>query len=77
LAWPAVIRRTWVVVPLGSTFHVENFGSYNETYGGLGGAVILVPWFCVAAPSIIMCAEIDAELERYARLGDAADAVGP
>ena len=74
----AFAATTWVVVSLGFTFYVENFGSYNETYGVLGGAVILMLWFYLAALSIIVGAEIDAELERYPRRrGNAADAVGP
>lgn len=46
------------------TLYVENFGAYNETYGSLGGGVVLLLWFWVTAISVLMGAELDAEIER-------------
>ena len=44
--------------------YVESFGTYNQTYGNLGGAVVLLLWFWVAALSVLFGAELDAEIER-------------
>lgn len=57
----------WVVVTVGFAFYVANFGSYNQTYGALGGAVILMVWFLLSALAILVGAEVSAELERNQR----------
>lgn len=45
-------------------FYVANFGSYNETYGALGGAVVFLIWLWVSNIAILLGAEFDAEIER-------------
>jgi membrane protein len=57
----------WVAVTVGFGVYVANFGSYNQTYGVLGGAVILMVWFLLSALSILVGAEVSAELERDQR----------
>src|SRR5690606_18960251 len=54
----------WLVASLLFAFYVRNFGSYNETYGTLGGAIILILWFYISAFVVVLGGEIDAELER-------------
>ncbi|HSJ71538.1 MAG TPA: YihY/virulence factor BrkB family protein [Acidimicrobiia bacterium] len=57
----------WVFTTVGFAFYVANFGSYNQTYGVLGGAVILMVWFLLSALSILVGAEFSAALERNQR----------
>lgn len=54
----------WLAASLLFAFYVRNFGSYNETYGTLGGAIILILWFYISAFVVVLGGEIDAELER-------------
>jgi membrane protein len=43
---------------------VSHFASYNATYGSLGVVVILMMWFFLSVYSILLGAEVNAEMER-------------
>jgi membrane protein len=43
---------------------VANFGSYNKTYGSLGGVIIFLVWLWLSNVAILLGAEFDAELTR-------------
>jgi membrane protein len=44
--------------------YVRNWGSYGETYGALGGVVVLLMWFYLSGYVVILGAEINSEMER-------------
>lgn len=48
------------------SIYVGSFGSYNETYGSLGGVVVML-WLFLTAAVVLLGAELDAELERQTR----------
>jgi len=52
------------VATLGFAFYVGNFGSYNATYGAIGGVIVLLLWIWLANISLLFGAEFDAEVER-------------
>ena len=54
----------WLVGSFGFSFYVNNFGSYNETYGALAGIIVLLLWLFLSAYVIVLGAEFDAETER-------------
>jgi membrane protein len=65
LSWGAGIAVVlWLLASAGFTFYVQNFGNYNETYGALGGVVVLMLWLFITGIVILLGAEINAELER-------------
>lgn len=63
--WRAVVPGTvfattmWIVVSVGFSVYVGSFANYNETYGALGAAVILLLWFWLTALAVILGAELN------------------
>ena len=58
----------WVIASLGFGFYVGNFGSYNATYGTLGGVISFLVWLWISNIALLLGAELDAELEREREL---------
>jgi membrane protein len=54
----------------GLAAYVASFGSYNATYGALGGVVVFLVWLWVANMAILLGAELNAELERGRRIAE-------
>lgn len=54
----------WIVASALFALYVANFGSYNKTYGALGGAIAFLVWLWVSNMAILFGAELNAELER-------------
>jgi membrane protein len=58
----------WIAASVAFGFYVSNFGSYNRTYGTLGGVISFLVWMWVTNIAILLGAEFDAELEREREL---------
>jgi membrane protein len=58
----------WVVASAAFAFYVANFGSYNKTYGTLGGLVALLVWFWITNLAILFGHQLNAERERSREL---------
>jgi membrane protein len=54
----------WVIGSAAFAFYVANFGSYNKTYGALGGVIIFLIWLWVSNIMVLLGAEFNAELQR-------------
>jgi len=65
LSWGGFLASlTWLLASAGLSFYVSNFGSYNESYGTLGGIIVLMLWFYVSGFAVLLGAEVNAELEH-------------
>ncbi|MGH2837396.1 MAG: YihY/virulence factor BrkB family protein [Thermoleophilaceae bacterium] len=58
----------WLVVSAGFAIYVANFGSYDKTYGSLGGVIVFLVWLWLSNLALLFGAEFDAELERSREL---------
>ena len=59
----------WLLASLGFSFYVNNFGSYNATYGSIGAVIVLLTWMYVSGFFILVGGEINAEIEHAAVSG--------
>ena len=68
VSWGSAVAATlWLIGSLGFSLYVRNFGSYGETYGALGGVVVMLLWFYLSAYVVILGAEINAEMEHQTK----------
>ncbi|MGD9735558.1 MAG: YihY/virulence factor BrkB family protein [Solirubrobacterales bacterium] len=58
----------WILASAGFGFYVANFGSYDKTYGTLGGLVALLVWFWISNLVILFGHQLNAELERNVQI---------
>ena len=54
----------WVFASVAFAIYVSNFGSYDKTYGTLGGVVVFLLWMWITNMAILLGAELNAETER-------------
>jgi membrane protein len=58
----------WLVASAAFAFYVANFGSYDKTYGALGGVVCLLVWFWITNVALLLGMELNSERERSREL---------
>jgi len=58
----------WAVASAAFAVYVANFGSYDKTYGTLGGLIVLLVWLWISNLAILFGHELNAELEREAEI---------
>ncbi len=54
----------WVLGTGAFSLYVQNFDDYTETYGALGGVIILLTWMWLSAFIVLSGAELNAEIEQ-------------
>lgn len=58
-----VASALWILVSVGFSLYVDNFGSYGKTYGALAGVVVLLLWLWIGVYAILLGACIEAVRE--------------
>jgi membrane protein len=54
----------WIVASVLFGLYVSQFGSYNKTYGSLGGLIVFLIWLWITNIVILLGAEFNSEMER-------------
>jgi membrane protein len=54
----------WVLASAAFSFYVNNFGSYNKTYGSIGVVIVLLLYLYISSLTILFGAELNATLIR-------------
>lgn len=57
----------WLLASWGFSFYVSNFGSYGEVYGSISAVVVMLLWLFITSFIILLGAELNSEIEKYAR----------
>ncbi len=58
----------WLIASAAFAFYVANFGSYDKTYGTLGGVVVFLVWMWITNSALLLGMELNAERERSREL---------
>lgn len=61
----------WILASLGFSYYVNNFGSYNKTYGSIGAVIVLLTWMYLTALFLLVGGEINAKIEHASPKGKA------
>ena len=59
----------WLGASLGFRYYVINVTHYTETYGALGGAMVLLLWFYLSGFVLLLGAVLNAKIEHAAPIG--------
>jgi membrane protein len=60
----AVAGVAWLVVSILFSWHAQNFGNYNKTYGSLGAVIAFMFWIWLSIIVVLIGAEFNAETEH-------------
>jgi membrane protein len=64
VSWGAVLATVlWLVGSALFALYASNFGSYDQTYGSLGGVIVMMLWLYITALVVVLGAELNAALE--------------
>jgi membrane protein len=67
----------WLLATWGFAQYASHFGSYNVTFGSIGGVIVLMTWFYISGFIFLVGGEINAILESKTAEGKASGARAP
>jgi len=59
-----VVTVIWALVSVAFSLYVDNFGSYDKTYGAIAGVIVLMLWLYLTCYLVLLGAEINSEAEH-------------
>jgi Predicted membrane protein len=76
-AGAAVTVLLWIAITLLFRLYVANFGSYNKTYGTIGGVIILLTWMYLTMIAVLSGGELASELRAGTGRKESIPAIQP
>lgn len=74
VSWGSVVAAAlWLAASALFSWYVSSFARFNEVYGSLGAVIVLLVWIYLTAYTVLLGAEINHELERWAGIEDSAE----
>jgi membrane protein len=68
VSWGALLATaSWLVATGVLAWYVAGSRAYHQAYGAVGVVVLVLAWFLLSAFSVLLGAEVNAELERQTR----------
>lgn len=67
----------WLLASYGFKLYLHFFDRYSATYGSIGAVVVLMMWFFLSGIAILVGGEVNSEIEKAARDGEAPVAKEP
>lgn len=64
-----VVIPLWILISLGFSYYINNFSSYDKTYGSLGAVIVLLLWMYISGFIILTGAVVNAVIEHSSREG--------
>ncbi|SES42841.1 YihY/virulence factor BrkB family protein [Psychrobacillus sp. OK032] len=50
----------WIIVSIGFSYYVSNFGNYSSTYGSIGGIIVLMLWLYISGIVLLVGGQVNA-----------------
>jgi membrane protein len=60
----ALAGAIWILMSIGFSLYVANFGHYNQTYGALGALIGFMTWIWLSVTVVLLGAELNSQLEQ-------------
>lgn len=54
---------SWIVLSVGFSYYVANFGNYNQVYGSIGAVIAMLVWMWISSFLVLFGAALNAQLE--------------
>jgi membrane protein len=70
---PGAVTATglWILSSIALKYYISNIGNFNETYGTIGAVMATLLWFYLTSITILVGAELNAEIEHASPYGKA------
>lgn len=60
---------SWILASLAFSYYINNFGSYDKTYGSIGAVIVLILWLYISGFIILIGAVINSVIEHASEQG--------
>ncbi len=54
---------SWIVLSVGFSYYVSNFGNYNQVYGSIGAVIAMLIWLWISSFLVLLGGALNAQIE--------------